>query len=322
MKKFLVITGPTSTGKTDLALQLADKFGGEIVSCDSRQVYQDLDIGTGKIPGRALGIKKGEGWWEIGSIKVWMYDVIDFKTQYTVADYVKEAKKVIEDIQKKGKLPILVGGTGLYLKALIEGFSNLTIPVDKKLRNQLEKLNKDQLQEKLKTISPERWQRMNSSDSQNPRRLIRAIELVIVKPEKRFTIHDLRFKNLDILKIGLTADRGTLYQRSDKRVIARIKEGMIEEAINLYRKGLTLERMKQLGLEYGVLADYLQGIITDKASLTRVLQQKIHGYIKRQLTWFNKERNINWFDITKKNLVAEVENVIGKWYHHSDAKKD
>ena len=187
MKKLLVILGPTATGKTDLALYLAKKFNGELVSCDSRQIYGGLDIGTGKMPSNSTyEVKRIRpcrsndiGYWEIDGIKIWMYDVVSPKKQYSVADYVKDADRVIGEIRAKGKLPIIVGGTGLYLKAIFEGLPNLAIPVDKKLRNRLAKLSKAELQEKLKKVSPEKWESLNQSDRENSRRLIRAIELDI-----------------------------------------------------------------------------------------------------------------------------------------------
>lgn len=281
MRKLLVILGPTATGKTDLGLILAKKFNGEIVSCDSRQVYRGLDIGTGKYPSQKSKVKS----------KIWMYDVADPRKQYSVFNYVKDANKVIDEIIKRKKLPIVVGGTGLYLKALLEGLTNLSIPVNKKLRNSLSKLSLKQLQNKLQKLLPKKWQDLNQSDRQNPRRLIRAIELVGLKPNFAKT------QNFDALKIGLTAPRDVLYKRADRKVLARIKQGMIEETIKLHKKGLSFKRMRQLGLEYGVLADYLDGKIKDTNELIKIMQGKIHGYIRRQLTWFAKEKDVHWFNI-------------------------
>ncbi len=325
MNKLFVILGPTSTGKTDMALNLAKKFNGELVSCDSRQVYKGLDIGTGKMPARYVKVKKDERSWEMDGIKVWMYDVVSPKIQYTVADYVKDASGVIRDIQESGKLPIIVGGTGLYLKALLDGLPNLSVPIDQKLRKGLEHLNLNQLQKKLKEISSKRWGIMNNSDQQNPRRLIRAIELELGKEnrevERRLGTQGLT-KEFNILKIGLTAKREILYRRSDERVLNRIKLGMIEEAERLKSDGLSFKRMKQLGLEYGVLADFLDGKIKTQEEFAKNLQIKIHGYIKRQSTWFKKEKAVIWFDINKKSLVDEVEKLVGKWYHHPDATQN
>lgn len=317
--KLLVILGPTSTGKTDLALWLAKRFSGELVSCDSRQVYTGLDIGTGKRPSELkiknlkLKIEKGDGWWNIDGIKVWMYDVVDFKKQYTVADYVEDANQVIDRIISRSNLPIIVGGTGLYLKALLEGLPNLEIPLDEKLRKKLEKLSKEELQEKLQKVSPDRWNKLNESDRQNPRRLIRAIEIV-TNSKPRLPIGQVKAQNYSILKIGLNAPREILYQRADERVEVRIKAGMVGEAMRLYKNGLSLERMRRLGLEYGVIAEFFEGNTKTMEEFVEILKYKIHGFIRRQLTWFKKERKINWIDITDKNYLVKVENLITKWY--------
>ncbi len=324
MKKILVVLGATSTGKTEVALQLARKFDGELVSCDSRQVYRGLDIGTGKDGANA-----------------WMYDVADPKKQYSVFDYVKDANNIIEDILNRGKLPIIVGGTGLYLKALLEGMPNLGIPVDEKLRKQLSNLTLKQLQLRLQKSDPVRWSGMNSSDSQNPRRLIRVIEIATLSlrgVKRRGNLKRIgkiatlitprvlptlwwRARN-DILKIGLTAPRQILYQRIDGRVISRINQGMIDEARRLHEKGLSFERMRRLGLEYGVLADYLDNKIKSEEELIKILQGKINGYARRQIAWFKKENNVIWFDITDPNFPEKLEKEAAKWYYHADAAKD
>lgn len=326
MNKVLVIIGPTAMGKTDLALILAKKFNGELVSCDSRQVYTGLDIGTGKMPGidvshQSSAIRLQKGYWEINGlpagrqgVKIWMYDVVNPKVQYNVADYVKDAQKAVEDITKRGKLPILVGGTGLYLKALLEGLPNLSIPVDEELRKELTFLTKEQLQDKLQNLDKKRWENLNQSDKQNPRRLIRAIELILSTKNTRLTINDQRLTNFNTLKIGLTASRERLYQRVDQSVLRRLENGMLKEAEKLNKQGLTLKRMRQLGLEYGVLADYLEGKIKDKQELIKILQGKIHGFVRRQLTWFKREKDVNWIDITIKNYLVGMERLVRKWY--------
>lgn len=311
MSKVLIILGPTSTGKTDLALKLAKKFNGELVSCDSRQVYRGLDIGTGKLPNKKSKLIKQDGRWIINGINVWMYDIASPKRQYNVSRFVKNAEKIIKKILKKGKLPIIVGGSGLYIKALLEGLSNLSVLVNLDLRKKLEKLSKADLQINLKKISPEKWESLNYSDRQNPRRLIRAIELVGVKPSTP------KMQSFYALKIGLTTAREILYRRADERVISRIKQGMINEAKNLRDNGLKLDRMKQLGLEYRVLADYLKGEI-NKNELIKTLQGKIHDFARRQITWFKKEKDVIWFDITAKDFPVNVEKEVAKWYHQAD----
>lgn len=322
MKKLLVILGPTATGKTDLALRIAKTFNGELVSCDSRQVYKGLDIGTGKITNNKLLITKGDGFWDVGSVRIWMFDVVNPRIQYSVADYVKKADMVVDDIAVRGKLPIIVGGTGLYLKAVLEGLLNLTTPVDSKLRKKLDRFSLAQLQEKLQEIAPSRWEDLNQSDRHNPRRLVRAIESVLStnarKVGKVRRIGGLG-DEYKILKIGLTAKREILYANVDKSVIKRIKSGMVREVKGLHRRGLSSKRMKELGLEYGVLADYIENESRGVEKLIRTLQGKIHGYVRRQLTWFKKEKEINWFDIGDKNFPKNVEKLIQRWYHQADA---
>lgn len=321
MNKLLVILGPTATGKTDLAIQLAHKFKGELVSVDSRQVYKGLDIGTGKMPGGKFQIEKADGYWQINGIKIWMYDVVSPKRQYNAALFVKDANKVIEEIIKRGKLPIIVGGSGLYLKALVDGLSNLAIQLDKNLRKKLYKLSKEQLQKKLRKVSSEKWEGMNSSDRENPRRLVRVIELEISPRRSQYGHLRGGSESYNVLKIGLTAKREILYQKSDERVISRMKQGMIEEVKRLHRQGLTFKRMRQLGLEYGVLADYMDKKFNSQDELIEILQNKIHGFVRRQLTWFKKEKDVIWFDIIKEDYFKSVEELVTKWYDGSNRPK-
>lgn len=317
MKKLLVILGPTATGKTDLGLTLAKKFNGEVIACDSRQVYKGLNIGTGKLPGYKVKLKKQTGFWEIGDVKVWMYDVADPKIQYSVADYVKDANAVTAGVIKRDKLPILIGGTGLYLKALLYGLSNLSVPINLRLRKRLGELSLEQLQNKLKLRSYIKWKKMNSSDRKNKRRLIRAIEVVVMSPYKsQSPLLSLAEQNYDILKIGLTASREVLYHRIDSRLMARVYQGMIKEGQRLHQLGLSFLKMHQLGLEYSVLADYLEGKIT-KEQLVQNLKTRIHQFAKRQLSWFKKETDVIWFDIADKNFANQVEKVVAKWYYLS-----
>lgn len=323
MKKVLVILGPTATGKTDISLNLARRFNGELVSCDSRQVYTGLDIGSGKMPGKKnrneeFRIKKGEGFWEIDGIKVWMYDVADPGIRYTVADYVEQANKIIEDILQREKLPIIVGGTGLYLKALLEGLSNLNIPMDLKLRKEFEGLNLQELQKKLLTLSPAKWDSLNNSEKNNPRRLLRSIELIYMNPYKRTIDKRQGINNkYDVLKIGLIVPRKVLNKRIDSRLISRIDQGLIEEGKKLICQGLSFERMRELGLEYGLLADLLEGKMT-KDQFVEVLKIKIHQFAKRQMTWFRKEKDITWFDISVVGVYDQVEKTVSTWYYETN----
>ena len=173
MQKLLVICGPTSVGKTSLAIRLAKKFNGEIVSADSRQVYKKMDIGTGKdLPANSKlqTLNSKLGFYLIQSIKLWGYDLVEANEEFNVSEYLNIAKTVITDIQKRGKLPILVGGSGFYIKGVIDGIPTVNIPANKELRNKLESMTAPDLFEKLAELSAERAGSMNSSDKKNPRR--------------------------------------------------------------------------------------------------------------------------------------------------------
>jgi tRNA dimethylallyltransferase len=321
MKKILVITGPTSTGKTDLALFMAKKLNGELICADSRQVYKELDIGTGKLPNSYLKVTKANGWWQIDGVKIQMYDLISPKKQFTVADYINNVAKILEKLQNKGKLPIIVGGTGFYIKAITEGIPNLSIPVDQKQRRELEKLSLDQLQKKLKKLSSLRWDSLNNSDKQNPRRLLRSIELISMNPYIGQHSHINKLINANFLKIGLTAPREVLYKNADMRILSRLNQGLIKEAEQLYSSGLSFKRMRQLGLEYGVLANYLEKKIPSLDEFIKILQGKTHNYIRRQLTWFKKDKQIIWFDITEKKYREKIEKRVIQWYDEDNESK-
>jgi tRNA dimethylallyltransferase len=320
----LAIMGPTATGKTDLSLRLAKQFNGELVACDSRQVYQGLDIGTVKHPGGDWSLPSGAGFkrydlrWEVSGINIWMYDVVDPKTQYTVKDYVAQSTSVIEDIISRDKLPILVGGTGLYFKALLEGLPNLSVPIDPDLRSKLEELNLEELQSELKELDPKKWESLNNSEKNNPRRLLRSIELNIMNPyiedsEKWEALSE----KYEVLKIGLTAPRPVLNIKIDSRLDSHLSEGLVEEGERLLKQGLTLKRLKSLGLEYGVLADLFEGKIS-KDELAEKLKIKLHQYAKRQLIWFKKEKNIEWFDVATDGWQVSLETKVQSWYYSGD----
>lgn len=317
MKKLLVILGPTATGKTNLALILAKKFNGEIVSCDSRQVYKNLNIGSGKHIGEE-DVEKHNGYWVISKIPVWMFDVAEINTQYTVSDYVSKARSVISQITKKGKLPIIVGGSGLYLKALLEGLPNLSVPIDQDLRESLLGMTLDKLQGKLKNLSAKKWEEMNDSDRKNPRRLLRYIELIYMSPYKdtRLKVKGLKLE-YEILKIGLTAPRDILYKKVDLNILKRLDNGMLEEVKGLLDKSVPPSRLESLGLEYKVLTEFILEKFKGKKDLVRILQGKIHGYVRRQQTWFKKEKDIFWFDITDQFFLGKVEKKVSKWYYSS-----
>lgn len=318
MRKLLAILGPTTTGKTNLALFLAKKFNGELVACDSRQVYKGLDVGTGKMPSRMPGVRfqKSDRFWKVDGVRIWLYDVVNLRTQYTVSDYVQEGKKVVEEIFVRERLPIIVGGTGLYLKGLLEGFNSLEIPINRSLRRELQELSTKELQSRIVTLSPTKWQNLNDSDRKNPRRLIRIIEQISMYGyTKRVQNSKSKIQNCDVLKVGLTAPRPFLNSKIDQQVLFWLEHGIIEEVQGLRKKGITLKRFKDLGLEYALIAEYLRGEISSKEELTKLMKVKIRQYAKRQVTWFKKEKGVIWFDVSQPNLAHRVETVVTNWYN-------
>ncbi len=316
MNRAIIILGPTSTGKTDLGIYLSKKFSGEIISADSRQVYIGLDIGTGKVPNQSskFKVQKFKGLWKINNIKIYCLDVATPKKQYSVKNFVDDAKDALGKIEKVNKLPIIVGGTGLYIKALTEGFESLSTPKNLKLRKELEGLSLEDLQEKLKKISPEKWSLMNNSDRQNKRRLIRVLEVVYMYGyTKKTQSSNVKFQNYEYLKIGLIAPTKVLREKIRKRVDLRFKQGLITEAKNLKRNGLAIERMKELGLDYKLLAGFLEGEIDEKHLREKIIL-KNGQYAKRQMTWFKKEKKVNWFDTTVQTYLKKVERLVTLWY--------
>lgn len=273
--KLIVILGPTASGKSALAMKLAKKFGGEIVSADSRQVYRGLDIGTGKVlPRDQRGIRHH------------LLDVADPKRQFSVVEYQTLANRAITEIRKRGRLPILVGGTGLYIDAVARGLTFPEVPPNQKLRSRLEKKKLYDLLSTLTRLDPKRAKIV---DRKNARRIIRAIEIAKALGKVPPLSHTSPYRTL---WIGATHPPKELRRKIRARLHARIREGMIDEAKRLQRT-LRWKRFYELGLEYRYLADFLRKKI-GKAEMLRELEQAIAAYAKRQLTWFRKHHDIHW----------------------------
>ncbi len=314
--KILVILGPTAVGKTDLGIKLAKKFNGELVACDSRQVYTGLDIGTAKYsPNNTF--KKFKGRWLLNDVWIHGYDLVGPNKQFTAADYAKFFAKTVKKILEKGKLPILVGGTGFYLKAALEGFETLGIPPNKKLRKELENLTAGELFRKLLEVNPDKAKTLSPAEAANPQRLIRAIEVANFLKSHPHTVSMYPYmveEKIDTLKIGLTAPRKILYEMIDKRVDKRIGMGLINEVSNLLRKGAA-KKLKKFGLEYKYITEIVMDGLKKDEAISK-LKFAIHDFARRQLTWFKKEKNIVWFDIIDKNYYSKVEKLVAKWYTH------
>ena len=288
--KLVVVLGPTACGKTKVGVSLAKKFGGEMISADSRQVYKGMDIGTGKDLGDYQGVPYH------------LIDIADPKEQVTLKDWQKLAREKIADLNGQNKLPLLVGGTGLYLNSIIDGYLLEDMKVDQKLRKQLNNFSLKVLQNKLRKLDPRAFKKI---DINNPRRIIRAIE--IAQSGNSITKMKKNNPDLDILVLGIKFDKDVIYKRIDARLKQRIeKEGMVPEIRNLRQKGVSWKRLDDFGLEYRWVAKYLKKQI-NKAELFESLSNAIHHFAKRQLTWFKRQKDIVWVKNTKEaeRLVRE-----------------
>ncbi len=279
--KIVVILGPTASGKTNFGVKLAKKFNGEIVSADSRQVYRGMDIGTGKDLDEYIIKSKGK----VIRIPYHLIDIVSPRTEFNLSKYKKLAMRAIDDILKRGKLPIIVGGTGLYLEAIVENYELCPVKPDKTLRAQLEKLNTSELLARLKTLNHKFYQKLNPSDKKNKRRLIRYIEILSHDPQFKPRKKSPKYESL---LLGVTWPRETLKQRIYKRLIERIeKEGMIEEVERLHKEGISWKRLISFGLEYKYISLYLKGEL-NREEMIEGLYRAICQFAKRQMTWFRR----------------------------------
>lgn len=274
--KIIVIVGPTASGKSDLAVRIAKQCNGEVISADSRQVYKGLDIGTGKVT------KK-----EMGGIPHHLLDVVSPKKQYSVAEFQRDANTAIADIIKRGKLPIICGGTGFYVDALVYDSLLPDVPPNERLRKELEQKTTTELYQMLKKIDPDRAETI---DPNNPRRLVRAIEIANALGKVPERVYNSRFIPFFI---GIKVTPEILKERIHIRLVKRMKLGMLAEVKNLHEKGLSWKRMEELGLEYRYLARHVRNILSKEEMLAQ-LESEIIQYAKRQHTWFKRNKDIHW----------------------------
>lgn len=317
MKKLLVICGPTAVGKTSLALKIAYSTNGELVSADSRQIYQGMDIGTGKDLSKSskinpkLQLKTRNHLlipYLVNGINIWLYDIVTPDQVFSAGRFYNLAWLVINNIWERGKLPILVGGSGLYIKTVIDGIPSLGIPENKALRRKLEIENLPYLQNKLKNLDKIRFEGMNNSDRNNPRRLIRAIEIANMKKNEKYKIRNNKNrykKHFDALMVGLTASKDLLNKAIDKRVDKRVKQGIINEIISLLEKGYGWKLPSMSGLGYRQWYEYFTGK-QSKEDVIQRWQNSEHDYARRQITWFKKDKRIIWYDITEPGIAEKI----------------
>lgn len=294
--KLIAIVGPTSSGKTDLSIAIARLINGEVISTDSRQIYRELNIGAGKIT------KK-----EMQGVPHHLLDIASAKRTISVAQYQRLAAKTIQNILKHNKVPILCGGTGLYVDSILTNQYFPAVPPNDKLRKVLAKLSRAELFDTLSKLDP---LRAKTIDANNPHRLIRAIEIAtalgsvpLLKPAE---------SEYESLIIGLTLPREELQLRIHKRLMIRLRSGMIAEAKNLHTKGLSWKRMEALGLDYRYLAQFLQGKIS-KGEMIHSIERENWLYAKRQMVWFKRNKKIKWFSPKEsKKILTLAKNFIKK----------
>ena len=294
MNKVIVITGPTAVGKTKLSIEIAKKYNGEIINADAVQVYKGLDIGSAKVTEE-----------EKENIPHHLFDIKEVDEEYTIYHYQQDARKIIEDIQKRGKTPILVGGTGLYIKSALydyklskekesEMYEDLTT---EELYNNLLKVDKDII-----------------IDKNNRRRLIRALNYY---KENNESINNNKTNKLlyNTIFIGLTTDRKELYNRINKRVDTMMKNGLLEEVKSFYDKGIKTKPLLN-GIGYKELYKYFDKEISLDEAISLIKKNSRH-YAKRQYTFFNNQMNIKWFNVDYDNFDKTIEEV----YKYIETKK-
>ena len=292
--KLIVIAGTNASGKSGLGIELALKFGAEIVSADSRQVFRGLDLGSGKVSVE-----------EMKGVPHFLLDVAEPGDYFSLKDYQKLAYEAIDDIQKRGRLPFLVGGTGLYVNAVTDGYELTEAPVDEDLRKKVEAMSISELEELLKGRLGNLPENL---DVKNKRRLERAAEKVLM--DKPLNLESR--KKYDTLVLGVTWERQKLYKRIEERLDKRLEEGMIEEVEGLRRDGVSDDFLYRLGLEYRYILLYLTGKFSSKEEFREKLFMEIRHLAKEQMTWFRKRKDIIWIDM-EKDPVAEAENQIRRF---------
>lgn len=298
-QKVIVIGGPTASGKTALSIELAKKINGEIVSCDSMQIYKDMDIGTAKPT-----IEEMQG------IKHYMISIIPPDQRFSVADYKLKAKEAIKEILSKGKVPIVIGGTGLYIDALIYEIEFLQIETDLEYRNKLEKEVEEKglefLYEKAKKIDPEAIEKISQNDK---KRILRVLELYhqTGKTKTELEKDSRKDPEYDYKLFAIDMDREVLYDRINRRVDIMLKNGLVNEVEEIYKKYKQFPTSMQ-GLGYKEVVEYLDNKCSYDEMVEKIKTES-RRYAKRQLTWFRKYEKLTWIN-GLENIEKNIETII------------
>lgn len=306
VNKTIIIVGPTASGKSDLAIKLAKKFKGEIISADSRQIYKGLDIGAGKVSEK-----------EQQQVHHYMLNIASLETRFTADDFKKQGQKALGKISNRHKIPIIAGGTGFYIDILLDRMQTADVPPDLKLRKRLDRLSPEKLFGLLLELDPNR---AKTIDRRNSRRLIRAIEIARTgkktRPEKKPKI-----QNYQILWLGLNPKN--IEEKIKQRLDKRLKQGLVEEVKKL-AASFGHKRMEELGLEYRYVNRWLKSLNAkhqalngfEKSIFYEKLLQEIRKYSKRQMTWFRKNKEINWLDPNKFEKAQEqAEKLVERFFN-------
>lgn len=322
MYKLLIICGPTATGKTELGIHLAKGFNGEIVSVDSRQVYRGMDIATGKDLPASFKFQissfkfrgRTTGYYLFDNVPVWMLDIVRPTEQFTVADYTAIASRVIRDIWKRGKLPILVGGTGFYIKALVDGINTLNIPPNPKLREAYAGKTVAELFDIFFHLDPEKASSLNDSEKKNKLRLIRRIEIAQFGKAIGDSTNQYIESKYDVLMIGLTMPRDLLKGKIEERIDGWIRGGAEDEVMRLLGAGIGWEMQSMNALGYRQWKPYFEKRST-RDEVVKKWKQEEWQYARRQMTWFKRDKRIKWFDVSREAWRQKVEEIVENWYN-------
>ncbi|MDQ6662094.1 MAG: tRNA (adenosine(37)-N6)-dimethylallyltransferase MiaA [Chloroflexota bacterium] len=296
LPKLIVILGPTASGKSGLGIALAQRFHGEIVSADSRQVYRGLDIGSAKVTAEEQTL-----------IPHHLLDVADPCETYTVAQFQQDAIAAIDGILRRKHQPFLVGGSPHYIQAVVDHLAIPAIAPQPALRAELEVQPLADLLAQLETLDP---LSAATIDRQNPRRVIRALEVTLISGKPFSEQRRMADPLYDSLLLGISWPRAVLYQRIDARVDERMQQGMVQEVHGLLKQGVSYERLEALGLEYRFIARWLRGEYASEAVMVERLKYAIHDFTRRQLTWFRKEKRIVWLE---EDDLRKAEEEVGRF---------
>jgi len=295
--KLIAIVGTTASGKSSLGIDLARHYGAEIVSADSRQVYRHLNLGTGKVTEEEMSL-----------VKHHLIDVLDLNEPFSMAEFQSMAYKCIDEINSRGVLPMLVGGTGLYTRSVIEGYSLVDVTPDEKLRAELSEKSREELVSILANYGLPA-----PACEVSDRRIIRMIE----KLRAGYPAENESKPRYDVLQLGITYERDVLYKRILERLDLRIKDGMVDEVREVMTLGATPEFLEKLGLEYRYTYRYISGQYSSFEEYHDELYKEICHFAKRQMTWFRKEKNIIWLN-ERGNMLEEAKDLIDNFLGDGD----